>query len=197
MLQTNPLALPSPEWFEMKGHLFRFFGTHAGWARWQNSQSAWICGQERDRDLELARGTRIAAILHDPRLIPSRSIPEQHAYSDVTAAGWNRLLLGVFTYLNGPALLDDVVSIAGVLLHLPHSAELPTGSPFGFPESSAEHVSYEQMDAMVEGTLDASSLESMTRHVGACTFCERQVAAYQAAVERVSAPILKPKPVPA
>ena len=193
---ANQLALPSPEWFEIKGRLFRFLGTHPGWTRWQDAESGtWNCSQERDRDRDLSRDARIAAIVHDPRSIPSRSMPEQHAFADVTAAGWNRLLLGIFTYLGGPAHLDDVVTIASVLLRLPGAAALPTGSRVAFPDPSAEHVSYEQMDAIVDNTLDATARESITAHILSCPFCARQLASYQSAAEQVSAPIQKPKTI--
>jgi hypothetical protein len=180
-------AQPSAEWFEIKGRLFRFFGTHAGWAKWHDpSSGAWICGQERDRDHEVVRATRVAAVVHDPRLIPSRSMPEQHAFADVTAAGWNRLLLGIFTYLGGPARLDDVVTIAAVMLRLAGAAAMATGSAVA-PEG--DHLSYEDMDAAVENTLDAAAQDRIAVHNGACEFCARQFAAYQAAAVQVSAPI--------
>ncbi len=193
---ANQLAIPSAEWYEIKGRLFRFLGTHPGWTRWQDTASGtWNCGQERDRDADLARGTRISAIVHDPRSIPSRSMPEQHAFADVTAAGWNRLLLGVFTYLGGPAHLDDVVTIASVLLHLPGAAALPTGSPVAFPDPSPEHLSYGQMDAIVDNTLDAPARDTITAHTATCPFCARQLASYQSAAEQVSVPLQKPKTI--
>ena len=196
MSPANQLALPSAEWYEVKGRLFRFLGTHPGWTRWQAAESGiWNCSQERDRERDLSRDARIAAIVRDPRSIPSRSMPEQHAFADVTAVGWNRLLLGVFTYLGGPAHLDDVVTIASVLLRLPGAANLPTGSSVAFPDPSPEHVSYEQMDAMVDNTLDAATHDSITAHTATCAFCARQLASYQSAAVQVSAPLQKPKPV--
>ena len=185
---TDPTALPSAEWFELKGRLFRFFGVHPGWARWQNPEGAWICGLERERDLELARDARIAALLKDPRLLPSRAIPERHAFADVTSSGWNRLFLGVFTYLGGPARLDAIVDVAALMLHL------PSGSPVVFPSPLAEHVSYEQMDAMVENTLDAAALASVMAHSAECAFCARQQDSYREAALHLAASIQKPKP---
>jgi hypothetical protein len=140
----------------------------------------------------LARATRVAAVVRDPKLFPSRSIPERHAYADVTARGWNRLLLGLFTYLGGPARLDDVVTVAGVLLHLPGAASVPTGAAVPLPEPSGEHVRYEEMDALVENTADAALQSRIAAHGEGCAFCARQVAAYQAAAEQVSAQLQKP-----
>jgi len=182
--------MASPEWFEIKGRLFRFLGTHPGWAKW-SVDGEWICGQERDRAAAVVRATRVAAIVHDPKLFPSRSVPEQHAFADVTAMGWNRLLLGVFTYLGGPARLDDVVTIAGVVLKLPGASAMETG--VAVVAEGSDHVGYDQMDGMVEGTLDAVAAERIASHVEFCSFCARQVAAYRAAVPMVSAPLQRPQ----
>lgn len=171
----------SPEWHEIKARLFRFCGTHPTWARWQDPSGTWTCGRAKERDLPLARDTRIAAILHDPRLIPSRSMPEQHAYADVTALGWNRLLLGVFTYLDGPAHLDDLTNVAAVLLKL-HASALELSD-------MGEHLSCETMDAFVEGTLAFDARDSATTHTGTCDFCTRQLAAYQMACVQISVPL--------
>ncbi len=192
MLPADEAAQPSAEWFEIKGRLFRFLGTHAGWARWHDAANGgWICGQERDRDREVVRATRVAAVVHDVRLVPSRSMPEHHAFADLRAGEWNRLLLGVFTYLGGPARLDDVVTIASVLLRLPGAAAMPTGTDVA---SAGDHLSYEDMDAAVENTLDAAGRDRMASHTGACGFCARQLAAYESAATAVSAPIHRPVP---
>jgi hypothetical protein len=174
----------SPEWYEIKGRLFRFFGTHPGWARWQHEDATWVCGRDKEREHALARDSRVAALLRDPRLMPSRSMPEQHAYTDVTALGWNRLLMGVFTYLDGPAHLDDLTDVAAVLLRLRMSGEAT-------PESATEHVSCEQMDGLVDDTLDSETRAGVAAHAEACGFCARQLAAYQAAASQVSVPLAR------
>ena len=190
MLPTEVVAQPSAEWFEVKSRLFRFFGTHSGWARWHDaSDGSWICGQERDRDGELVRATRVAAVAKDPKLVHSRSMPEHHAVADITAAGWNRLLLGVFTYLGGPARLDDVVTVAGVLLKMPGASSIPTGSAI---EPAGAHVRGEEMDAIVEHTLDEAARDRIVAHSHSCSSCAQRLESYQFAVERVSAPIHKP-----
>jgi hypothetical protein len=178
------------EWFELKGRVFRFLGTHPGWARWQGAvgdeAGVWICGQEKERELALARGTRVAAVVRDTKLIGSRSIPEHHAVADITAQGWNRLLLGVFVYLGGPARLDDVVTIAAAALRMPGAGAMVTGVAVTFPGDG--HVSYEDMDLMVEGRSEAG----VEAHVAGCEFCARQVSSYLNAAERVSMALLKP-----
>jgi hypothetical protein len=190
MLPADAAAQPSAEWFEVRGRLFRFFGTHSGWARWHDSATgAWICGQERDREQAVVRATRVAAVVHDPRLIPSRSMPEHHAFADLSALEWNRVLLGVFTYLGGAALLDDVTTIACVLLRLPGAAAMPTGSPV---ELGEEHLRCEEMEALVEERLDDTSADRIALHELSCTFCARQLTAYRAAAEQVAAPVRRP-----
>lgn len=182
-----PADAPSAEWFQIQGRLFRFFGTHAGWARWHDAASgAWICGQERDRANELVRAARLAAVVHDPRLIPSRSMPEHHSFADLTAMEWNRLLLGVFTYLGGPARLDDVTTVAAVLLRISGAAATQVGEPTG------GHVRCDEMDGLVENTLDDAAQDRIALHTLDCAFCATQLAGYKEAVERMSAPIRRP-----
>lgn len=181
-----PADAPSAEWFQIQGRLFRFFGTHAGWARWHDAASgAWICGQERDRANELVRAARVAAVVHDPRLVHSRSMPEHHALADLTAMEWNRMLLGIFTYLGGPARLDDVSTIAAVLLRIPGAADTQT------PELGG-HLRCEEMDGLVEMTLDDEAQDRIALHTLDCVFCAMQLAAYKEAVEPMSAPIRRP-----
>lgn len=189
MIPLNQISTPSDEWYEVKGRLFRFFGTHPGWARWQSAEEpgTWLCGRDKDRDRPMARDTRIAALQHDPRLLPSRSLPEQHAYANVTAAGWARLLQGIFTYLGGPARLDDVATLAAVELKLPGAARLHTGAPDAIADASA-HLTCEQMDAAVEGALPAS----VNAHVLECASCARQLESYRAGAALVSTPLPPP-----
>ncbi len=175
---------PSAEWLQIQGRLFRFFGTHAGWARWHDAASgAWICGQERDRANELVRAARVAAVVQDPRLIPSRSMPEHHAFADLTAMEWNRLLLGIFTYLGGPARLEDVSTVAAVLLRIPGAAATQPLEPTG------GHLRCEEMDGLVENTLEDDAQDRIALHTLNCEVCAAQLAAYKGAVERMSAPI--------
>lgn len=182
MLPTDASA----PWFEIQGRLFRFFGTHAGWARWHDAaDGTWICGQERDRAQDLVRATRVAAVVHDPRLIPSRSMPEHHAFADLTAAEWNRLLLGIFTYLGGPAHLADITTVAAVLLRLPATAAPP-------PDLAAGHLRCEDMDGIVENTLDDAAQDRAALHTLDCAFCAGQLASYRGAAERMAAPLHRP-----
>ena len=174
------MAAPCDEWFELKGRLFRFLGTHPGWVRWQRD-GVWMCGQEKDREHELARGTRVAAVVHDIKMIHTRAIPEQHAVVDVTAQGWNRLLMGIFSYLGGPARLDDVTTICAAALRMPGAKQMETGVAVEYPGSG--HVSYEEMDSSLDGRAPA--------HAG-CEFCARKVAAYRSGAERVSMALVRP-----
>lgn len=184
--------MPSDEWFELKGHLFRFLGTHPGWARWQ-ADGIWVCGQEKDRERELTRATRVTAVVNDTKMIHTRAVPEQHAAADVTAQGWNRLLMGLFSYLGGPARLDDVVTIAAAVLRMPGAKKMATGVDVVFPEPAAGHVSYEEMDAMVDGRMEPAERGRVEAHAAGCAFCARQIATYRGAAERVS--MVLPRPV--
>lgn len=130
MLPSDPTATPEPAWFALRERLFDFFGTQAGWARWQDPEAGvWIAGPEKLRGGELVREARVAAIVRDRRSIPSRSMPEHHAIADLSAGEWNRLLHGVFTFLAAPARLDDLVIVVGALLRVPGAADLKLGHP--------------------------------------------------------------------
>ncbi len=182
------MMLPNEEWFELKGRLFRFLGTHPGWVRWRaavgNDDGVWMCSQEKDRAAEAVRATRVAAVVHDTKMIHSRAIPEQHAVADVTAQGWNRLLMGIFSYLGGPARLDDITTICAAAMRMPGTKQMETGVAVAFPGEG--HLSYEEMDASVEG--------QVAEHAG-CDFCARQVASYLSGAERVSLALVRPGPV--
>lgn len=191
MPEQKTKSVPSPDWQELKGRLFHFLGVQSSWARWQDAEGVWFAGREGWEDHEPAKEARVEAVLQDRKLIPSRSIPERHAFRDITARGWNRLLLGVFTYLGGPVRLDDLVTVTGFLLDVPGSMEVPTGVAASFgPDGSAGHLSVEQMEAVVAGS------DVAREHAAQCPFCARQLAAFEAAAPALAAPIHKAKPTP-
>jgi hypothetical protein len=85
--------------------------------------------------------------------------------------------------------LDDVVTVAAVLLRLPGAAALHTGSPV---ELAGKHVRFEDMDGLVEDKLDDEARDWIALHELSCAFCAGQLAAYRSAVERVSAQLHRP-----
>jgi hypothetical protein len=52
-----------------------------------------------------------------------------------------------------------------------------------------EHISYEQMDAWVEDTLDQTERELVLSHIGLCAPCARQLKAYEKYAPVMAAPI--------
>ncbi len=59
-------------------------------------------------------------------------------------------------------------------------------------EARFEHISYEQMDAWVENTLDSTERELVLSHIGLCAPCARQLQAYESYAPAMSAPIVTP-----
>jgi hypothetical protein len=114
-----------PEWYELKGRLYRFFGKHPAWERWRSAEiRGWVCGLEKWHDRALAEGSRVAALIERPRLISSRALPRVELFQHLDSTGWDRLLHGIFTYLDGPVRLDDLVSIAGSIFGVKGVREL-------------------------------------------------------------------------
>lgn len=106
----------SPDWFDLKGRLYRFFGKQPAWTRWNTAEpKGWICGPAAIRNSPLAESHRVAALLDNPRRISSRALPKREVFQQLDAADWDRLLTGIFDYLGGPVRMDELVSIAGVL----------------------------------------------------------------------------------
>jgi hypothetical protein len=59
-------------------------------------------------------------------------------------------------------------------------------------EARDEHISYEQMDAWVEGSMDSDERELVMSHVGLCEFCAGQLKSYEGYAEAMAAPIPSP-----
>ncbi|HLH40344.1 MAG TPA: sigma factor [Bryobacteraceae bacterium] len=117
--------LRNPGWADLKGRLSRFFRKQPGWAMWQSDeQLGWICGPADWRSKPPAAGSRISELIEQPRRLGRDALPKAELAGRLDAAGWGRLLRGVFDYLDGPARLDEVVSIAGVLFGVKGSREM-------------------------------------------------------------------------
>jgi hypothetical protein len=56
----------------------------------------------------------------------------------------------------------------------------------------SEHITYEQMDAWVEDEMDQTGRELVMAHVGLCTFCAKQLTAYEAHAAAMGAPVASP-----
>lgn len=117
--------LRNPGWADLKGRLSRFFRKQPAWAMWQNdAQLGWICGLAGWQDRTLAAGNRVSELIEQPRRIGRASLPKLEMMDQLDAAAWDRLLRGIFEYLDGPVRLDELVSIAGVLFGVKGSREM-------------------------------------------------------------------------
>ncbi len=59
-------------------------------------------------------------------------------------------------------------------------------------EARDEHITYEQMDAWVENSMDADERELVMSHVGLCGFCAQQLKAYEGYAQAMAAAIPPP-----
>ncbi|HLX45555.1 MAG TPA: hypothetical protein VKR43_19050 [Bryobacteraceae bacterium] len=115
----------NPGWADLKGRLSRFFRKQPSYALWEiDAQSGWICGPSHWKDKPLAEGSRVSALVDQPRRILSNALPKLEMMEQLDAAAWDRLLQGFFEYLGGPVRLDELVSIAGVLFGVKGSREM-------------------------------------------------------------------------
>jgi Sigma-70 region 2 len=115
----------NPGWADLKGRLSRFFRKQPSYGLWEtDAQLGWICGPAGWRDKTLAEGNRVSALIDQPRRVRSSALPKNEVMEHVDAAGWDRLLQGIFEYLGGPVRLDELVSIAGVLFGVRGSREM-------------------------------------------------------------------------
>lgn len=116
----------NPGWADLKGRLSRFFRKQQPqYALWDSEEiTGWICGPAEWREKPLAEGSRVSALIEQPRRIRPGALPKTEVMEHLDAAGWHVLLEGVFEYLGGPVRLDDLVSIAGVLFGVKGSREM-------------------------------------------------------------------------
>jgi hypothetical protein len=92
-------------------------------------------------------------------------------------------LVGVDAHLAGcQACRDELSALASVSVSTISAVR----------EARFEHISYEQMDAWVENTLDSSERELVLSHIGLCAPCARQLQAYESYAPAMSAPIVTP-----
>jgi anti-sigma factor ChrR (cupin superfamily) len=99
-------------------------------------------------------------------------------------------------YRNRALLPQELVAVDG---HLGRCQECRTElAGLAAPPASAiaavqdirfEHISYEQMDAWVEDTLDQTERELVLSHIGLCAPCARQLKAYESYAPVMAAPI--------
>jgi hypothetical protein len=117
--------LRNPGWADLKGRLSRFFRKQPAWMMWQTTgQPGWICGPSMWREKPLASASRVSELIEQPRRIASSALPRLELLDHLDAAAWDRLLRGIFEYLEAPARLDELVSIAGVLFGVKGSREM-------------------------------------------------------------------------
>ncbi len=115
----------NPGWADLKGRLSRFFRKQPSFRLWSSDEIlGWICGPSGWEDKPLAAGSRINALIAQPRCINPRALPKTEVMEQQDAAAWDVLLRGFFEYLGGPVRLDDMVSIAGVLFGVRGAREM-------------------------------------------------------------------------
>jgi hypothetical protein len=115
----------NPGWADLKGRLSRFFRKQPAWALWETAeQLGWICGPAQWKGKAAAAGSRVSALLEKPRNIKSGALPKREVVSELDSTAWDALFRGIFDYLQGPARLDDLVSICGVLFGVKGSREM-------------------------------------------------------------------------
>lgn len=81
------------------------------------------------------------------------------------------------------------------------AASAPTGSVAALlaaiQESSSEHITFEQMDAWVDDTIDATVRELVSAHIGHCAACARQLQNYEQAAPAMTVPVIRMQAQPA
>jgi hypothetical protein len=115
----------NPGWADLKGRLSRFFRKQPSFRLWSSDEVlGWICGPSGWEEKPLAAGSRINALIAQPRCISTSALPKTEVMEQQDAAAWDALLRGFFEYLGGPVRLDDMVSIAGVLFGVRGAREM-------------------------------------------------------------------------
>lgn len=167
--------------FEIRDRLFRFLLHQPAWALWERQDAGGaVCGPAAWRDRALGSEPRIRALLGNPRLIASRAWPRKEHARDLTSSEWDRLLTGLFSFLEGPAPLEAVAEIAGAVFGVKPA-----------PEPGGGHLSAPQMDAWVEAGLDEAGRRALADHTASCQMCAQRLQAYQAAAPLMSEAIVR------
>jgi len=99
-------------------------------------------------------------------------------------------------YRNRALIPQELVAVDGHLgqcqecrTELAGLATVPVSAITAVREARFEHLSYEQMDAWVEDTLDQTERELVLSHIGLCAPCARQLKAYEQYAPAMAAPI--------
>ncbi len=99
-------------------------------------------------------------------------------------------------YRNRALLPQELVAVDGHLggcqecrTQLIGLATPPAASIAAVQDARFAHISYEQMDAWVEDTLDQTERELVLSHIGLCAPCARQLKAYEKYAPAMAAPI--------
>lgn len=106
-------------------HKLRFLlGQQNEFAIWQNTSGLWLTGWARWRQTKLAVATRshakLAALLDDPLSLAAA----WHLPSKPDAAGLSEIVRAVFTHLDQPLELDELVNVAAALCGIKDQAPL-------------------------------------------------------------------------
>jgi hypothetical protein len=99
-------------------------------------------------------------------------------------------------YRNRALAPQELVAVDGHLgrcqecrTQLAGMATPPAAAIAAIKDARFEHLSYEQMDAWVEDTLDQTERELVLSHIGLCAPCARQLKAYESYAPVMAAPL--------
>jgi hypothetical protein len=105
----------------------------------------------------------------------------------------------ILMYRDRRLLPAELVEVDGHLaacevcrIELAELASPPLPAVSAILEALDEHVTYEQMDAWVEGSMDSDERELVMSHIGLCEFCAQQLKAYEGYAPAMSAAIPPP-----
>lgn len=121
-----------PAQASLKNRLRFFLRNSTEFAVWESADEDIVCGFSgwRAKSQILAGTDRIASLKSNPRQIDPGAIPKCLLES-MKPKDWSALLDGVFSFLDGPVELDDLVRIVGELFGVRQAAEEDIDAQFG------------------------------------------------------------------
>lgn len=113
---TDYLRAKYPVRTSLRNSLRRILDKSNDFAAWEGESGEWICGFPGWRHPSfLSDSARIAELRSDPWRLPNEAIPPGNA-DNMRWPEWKALLDGVFTFLEGPVPLDDLIAIVAPLV---------------------------------------------------------------------------------
>lgn len=119
-----------PERLRLKNRIYYTLTHHQDYALWKSNEDQWVCGFSAWRNQEIFRPTnRLQLLRDDPRAFEMASLPR----SDILQFSPANLLAAIFTWVQTPVKLDDVINTIADLWDIRDQ----TIDPHPFKESSA------------------------------------------------------------